>query len=329
MIRFGIVGFGLHAVKRMMPGFGYAQNCRVVALSRRDMAIAKESAREYDVPLAFDSVEELCRHPEVDAVFVTTPNVCHLQDVLTAVKWGKAVLCEKPLAMNADECRRMVKAAKAAGVKFGVAQVFRFEDSVKFVREQVATGALGKVVLARAAFAYLGRGSARKWINDRAIGGGTIADVGVHCIDALRYVLQDEVVRVQALTMSDEASGDVDASGALVLQFKGGTLATVSVTMRAAYRTAIELIGEAGAVRGENAFSVEVPLHVDVSRDGKLVESRHFYNETSYGAMLDGFAAWMEQGREFAAPAQEGLRNQMVIDAAYESAQTGRAVELR
>src|SRR5512133_2751710 len=127
MIRFGIIGFGLHAVKRMVPGFRYAQNCRLVALSRRDMAQARESAREFDVPLAFDSVEELCRHSEVDAVFVATPNICHLSDVLTAVKYGKAVLCEKPMAMNADECRQMVEAANAAGVKLGVAQVFRFE----------------------------------------------------------------------------------------------------------------------------------------------------------------------------------------------------------
>src|SRR5438309_1125777 len=82
MIRFGILGFGLHAVKRVMPGFAAAKNCRVTALSRRDIGKAQESARRFNIPLAFDSAEELCRSSEVDAVFVTTPNACHLSDVL-------------------------------------------------------------------------------------------------------------------------------------------------------------------------------------------------------------------------------------------------------
>src|SRR5438874_12661886 len=129
MVRFGILGFGLHAVKRLMPGFALAQNCRVTALSRRNLAKARESARQHNIPLAFDSAEELCRSAEVDAVFVTTPNACHLADVLLAVRCGKPVLCEKPMAVNADECRRMVEAAREARLLLGVAQVFRFENS--------------------------------------------------------------------------------------------------------------------------------------------------------------------------------------------------------
>jgi predicted dehydrogenase len=130
MVRFGIVGFGLHAVKRLMPGFVLSKNCKVTALSRRDMAKAQESARQYEIPLAFDSAAELCNSPEVDAVLVTTPNSLHLKDVLTAIEAGKAVLCEKPLAMNAAEAREMVEAASRKFVRFGVADVFRFDQSV-------------------------------------------------------------------------------------------------------------------------------------------------------------------------------------------------------
>src|SRR3954463_3343060 len=107
MVRFGIVGFGLHAVKRLMPGFALSKNCTVTALSRRDMPQARESAREFKIPLAFDSAAELCRSAEVDAVLVTTPNSLHLKDVLTAIEAAKHVLCEKPLAMNAAEAREM------------------------------------------------------------------------------------------------------------------------------------------------------------------------------------------------------------------------------
>src|SRR5437870_859406 len=101
MIRFGIIGFGLHAVRRLMPGFALAHSCRVSALSRRDINQARQSAAQYKIPLAFDSAAELCRSPEVDAVLVATPNCCHLQDVLLAVECRKPVLCEKPMGMNA------------------------------------------------------------------------------------------------------------------------------------------------------------------------------------------------------------------------------------
>ena len=144
MINFGIIGFGLHAGKRLMPGFALAKNCRVTALSRRDLAKAQASARHYDIPLAFDSAEQLCRSPQVDAVFVATPNACHLQDVLVATACGKPVLCEKPMGINAGECRQMVEAARKAEVLLGVAQVFRFEESTAWFREQVAAGNIGQ-----------------------------------------------------------------------------------------------------------------------------------------------------------------------------------------
>jgi predicted dehydrogenase len=134
MIRFGIVGFGLHAVRRLMPGFALSKKCRVTALSRRNLAVAKQSATEYKIPLAFDSVEELCHSAEVDAVLVTTPNSLHLADVLTAVQAGKHVLCEKPMAMNAAECMQMVEAARKRNVSLGIAHVFRFHESVRKIR---------------------------------------------------------------------------------------------------------------------------------------------------------------------------------------------------
>ena len=84
MVRFGILGFGLHAVRRLMPGFAVARNCRVSALFRRDINKARDSARQFNIPLAFDSAEALCQSAEVDAVFVATPNACHVQDVLLA-----------------------------------------------------------------------------------------------------------------------------------------------------------------------------------------------------------------------------------------------------
>jgi predicted dehydrogenase len=325
MVRFGIAGFGLHAMRRLMPGFAQAQNCKVVALSRRDPEKAREAAERYRIRHVFSSTEELSRCPEVDAVLVTTPNACHLADVLTAISAGKPVLCEKPMAMNADECRQMVEAARAASVPLGVAQVFRFEESTRRLRERIMAGDIGRSVLARAEFSYPGVGHARKWLYDRSLaGGGPVADVGVHCIDALRYILQDEVVGVTTVGQSDEASGDVEAAAILSLEFERKTLATVLVSTRAYYRTPIEVVGEKGALRADNALNVEKPIRIELWRDGVLAAEETVSNSESYGKQVDAFAAAVEGREAFPVPGEEGWKNQAILDAAYRSLRCGR-----
>jgi len=331
MINFGIVGFGLHAVKRLMPGFALAKNCRVTALSRRDLAKAQASARQYDIPLAFDSVKELCRSPQVDAVFIATPNACHLQDVLIAAACGKPVLCEKPMAIHADQCRQMVEAARKAGVLLGVAQVFRFEESTTWFREQVAAGHIGKPVFARSEFSFpAAHGHARTWINDLAIsGGGPVADVGVHCIDTLRFVLQDEVERVSAREIAGNVPGNVEAGALLLLEFSHGTLATVMASFRAEYRTPLELVGEAGVLRAEDALNVERPIHLELRRGGAVVETKTVSNQLAYARQVDAFAAAVEGKREFPISGEEGWRNQEILDAAYRSMKNGQTENVR
>lgn len=330
MIRFGIVGFGLHAVRRLMPGFALAQNSKVSALSRRTLEKARESARQYHIPLAFDSAEELCRSSDVDAVFVATPNACHLQDVLLAVECGKPVLCEKPMGMNAEECRQMVEAAQAANVLLGVAQVFRFEDSTARLRACIASGQIGKVVFARSEFSYPGRVHARTWITDPAIaGGGPVADVGVHCIDTLRYILQDEVVAVSGRGEWDKDSGAVEAAAVLALEFSRGTLASVLVSTRAEYRTPMEFVGEKGVLRADDALNVEHPITLKLRRDGKDIETEQVSNQDAYARQVDTFAAAVEGKAKFPAPGEEGWQNQQILDAAYRSLKSGSTESVR
>jgi 1,5-anhydro-D-fructose reductase (1,5-anhydro-D-mannitol-forming) len=329
MVRYGILGFGLHAVRRLMPGFALAQSSQVTALSRRDMEKARASAAEYKIPHAFGSAEELCRCPEVDAVFVTTPNSCHLSDVLLAIQHKKPVLCEKPMGMNADECRQMVEAARKTNVLLGVAQVFRFEDSTARVRERVAAGQIGRPVLARSEFSYLGRDHARTWLTDASVaGGGPIADVGVHCIDALRYILDDEVVRVTAHGVSDKDSGQVEAAAILTLEFSRGTLASVMVSIRAEYRTPLEIIGETGVLRADNGLTVDRPVNLQLRRAGNVVESETISNRYAYARQVDMFSAAVEGHGEFPVPGEQGWQNQEILDAAYRSMKSGNSEEV-
>lgn len=329
MVRYGILGFGLHGDRRLMPGFRRASRSTVTALSRRSLDKARETATRYDIPHAFDSKEALCRCPEVDVVLVTTPNFEHYDDVLLALSCGKPVLCEKPMAMNARQSEEMIRAAQEAGLPLGIAQIFRFEVSTRRLRERIAAGQIGRPVFARSEFSYPGRNHPRRWLLDRAIsGGGPIADVGVHCIDALRYILNDEVDRVSALGHADEDSGTVEAASVISLQFHSGLLASVLVSLRAEYRTPLEIVGEEGVLRADNGLTVDHPVRIELWKEGHLVETEQVDNAMAYAAQVDAFSDTVTQGVPFPVPGKEGLENQRFLDAAYESIESGRTVEI-
>lgn len=324
MIRFGIAGFGLHAVKRLMPGFAMSRRCTVTALSRRDPQRAKQSAEQFKIPHAFASTADLCACPDVDAVFVTTPDALHYADVLEAIRHGKPVLCEKPMAMNAKEAREMVEAARQGGVILGVAHVMRFEESVKWFREQVTQRRYGQPVTARADFLAPLMSSERTWINDPTLAtGGPIADVGVHCIDTLRFVLGDEVRAVTAMAHYDPR-WVVEASAAMALEFTSGVLATVAVSALSPYQTLLEIAGDRGVLTALNGLNVEHPVKLEARAAFDVLETKTVSNERSYADQVDAFAAAIEEGRDFEIPGEEGLKNQLILDAAFRSVKSGK-----
>ena len=323
MIRFGILGFGLHAVKRVMPAFERVKHCKVTALSRRTMVDARASAEKYHIPLAFDSGEAVCSSNEVDAVFVSTPDACHLADVLTALHHGKPVLCEKPMAMNAREAEQMVNAARKQKILLGVAHVFRFEDSVLRVRQLLAEGAIGRPLLARSEFCYPGKTHTRQWLRDAKMScGGPIGDVGVHCLDALRLILADEVESVFTSAAYDDANSTLETSASMNLRFRTGVLANINVSILSPYRTPFEIVGEKGSIRAQDFFSVEKPVELIIEHDGSTRRETHS-NHEAYVRQFEGFALALENGVPFAATGEQGLINQRVLDAAFRSAKSG------
>jgi predicted dehydrogenase len=330
MLRYGIAGFGRHAVKRLMPGFAGAKLCRVTALWRQDPAAAKASAATYNIPHAFSSVETLCRCAEVDVVFVASPDALHLEHTLLAFEHGKHVLCEKPMAMNTAECRRMLEAAVRAGKLLGVAHVFRFEESVRIARELVASGELGEISDARSEFHYPAVGHPRSWIADAALAcGGPVADVGVHCIDVLRWVLGSEVQTVKMTGRKDEHSGTFEAAGTLTLGFANGVAGTVDVSAREAYRTPLTINGSKASFIANDGLTVDKPITLEVRySDGRTRRFKDVSNEAAYAKQVDAFAEALIGGSPFLAPGLEGLRNQMVLDAAYRSWKTGQLEEV-
>ncbi len=323
MIRYGLLGFGHHCVKRLVPAFPGAHRSVLAGLWRRDLEKAAANARQYSVQ-AFSSAEALCASAEIDAVFVTAPDALHLPLVLLALEHGKPVLCEKPLGMNAPEVEQMLAAAKAAGLRLGVAQNMRYNRSLELMREWIAAGRIGRPALAHAQFCYAAGGSPRQWIYDPALAcGGPIGDVGIHCIDALRFVLESRVAAVNTLARADAESAPVEAYAAIGVDFSCGAMGAVTVSTRGAYRSLVEVSGETGAIVSQFGMTVETDVDVELWQEGRVADRKTVSNGDGYSRMLDAFSDWIEGRGEFRAPAADGLHNQQVLDAAYRSWRTG------
>lgn len=324
-VRFAILGFGLHAVRRMLPAFAYSEKTQLVGLWRRDQDAARKNCAEHNIAHCFASPEELCASPEVDAVFISSPDAMHRPDTLLALRHGKAVLCEKPVAMNAAEAQEMAAAAKAAGLLYGVAQNFRYNHSLDWIRERIQSGKIGQPQLAHAEFAYPADRAPRKWIKDPSLAcGGPIGDVGVHCIDALRYVLGQEIESISTLANKSQPEDQVEATAMLQMRMTGDVLANVTVSARAPYRTLIEITGSDGVLIAENGLTVDRPIEMVLRRAGDVVETATVNNADGYIRMLDSFADALRNGTPFAATGEDAIHNMAALDAAFLSWKTGQ-----
>ena len=323
-VRFAVLGFGNHAIRRLLPAFARSTTAEVTGLWRRNPEAAAEAAKANNLR-AYATAEELCSDPAVDVVFITSPDAMHLADCELAFRHGKAVLCEKPLAMNAGQAAAIQAAAEAAGTLFGTGQNFRYNHSVEYLRQQILAGRIGTPQLAHAQYAYPGHLAPRKWITDPTLAcGGPIADVGVHCIDTLRHILSDDVRSISVLASQDERSGEVEAMATMQLAMRSGVFANVTATARAPYRTLIEIIGTEGVLVAENGLTVDRPVEVVYRKAGEMIETQTFSNDDGYVRMLDGFANAFRGHGQYLATGPDAVINQRILDAAFRSWHSGQ-----
>lgn len=244
-IRYGITGFGRFAEKAIAPAIQQSHNSTLFAIHNRSISRAKDAASVLSIPHAFDSVADLVAHADVDAVFIVSANSAHCEEAILAAEAGKHVLCEKPMAMNVAECERMIEACKRNNVKLMVGHMVRLSPLVKRIKELVQSGAIGKIIRAESDFVYDGRLSSRSWLLDRKVaGGGPTFDIGVHCLDTLRYVLDDEVISVKGELEPVPDGSRTESSSQLLLRFSRGTIATIFSSYASPIRESrIEIIG--------------------------------------------------------------------------------------
>lgn len=328
-LNWGIIGMGDIADRVTAPAMNLAENNRLVAVMRRDTKKAKELAEKHGAARHYGSVEGILSDEEINAVYVATPVHLHLRQTMQAAEKGKHVLCEKPMALNAAESRKMVDACERAGVTLMICYYQRFNRRHQKIRELVASGAIGQVTAVRINFSGLSPENPDAWRQNSELGGGgNLMDCGSHCVDLLRYLL-GEVTQVSALVDTLVFSYQVDDTATLLLKMANGAHAVVT----SHWSTLIPGEGETSslAIYGDKGTILSYPLHDKFSR-GELTlateteRTVYRYEKSTHVALLEAFASSVEENRPAPITGYDGLRVSEIIEAAYESANTGGAI---
>ena len=199
MVRWGIIGLGRIADTEIAPAITASPQGELRGVVSRDQGRAEAFAGRHDAARALTSFDELLADPEVDAVYIATPNALHADGVVAAAAAGKHVMCDKPLALSVADARRAVAACEDAGVRLGITFQTRFHDHFSRFREVVQDGSLGEIRVVQAEMSP-GRTLLKGWRTDPALAGlGALNNLGVHAFDLISWLLGAEVTEVTAL----------------------------------------------------------------------------------------------------------------------------------
>jgi predicted dehydrogenase len=288
----------------------------VVAVASRDQARAEEFAAKHGIPQAYGSYEALLDSGEIDAVYNPLPNDLHAPWSMAAADKGIAVLCEKPLALDAAQAQEMVDYFEERSILLAEAFMWRFHPQHDVVRTIIAEGGIGQVQVMNASFTFNIRSEDDIRLRTE-MGGGSLWDVGCYCVNSMRNILQEEPDGGHAFARFGAVS-QVDESLSAVLSFPSGVLGHFDCGFRATFTHTYDLRGSAGRIRVERAYNPPAtePTVVQVWRD----HSDTPYEEivvpptNQYVLMVEDFNDALLNNRAFRYPAQDAVQNMLVMD---------------
>lgn len=326
----GFIGASTIAREHMVGAVRAQPGHEVVAVASGDASRAQRFAQENGIAKGYGSVDALLADPAVQVVYISSTNDQHLAQALAAIAAGKAVLCEKPLALSVEDARRMVDAARQAGVLFATNHHLRNAATHRKVREVVQAGRIGKPLFARIFHAIWLREQVQGWRVDRpGAGGGVILDIGTHDADALRFILGSEPVEAIGMSQRGPLSKNGVEDGVMaVLRMSDGVLAQVhaAYTVRHA-PTGIEIHGDAGSVVASDSMTTraagEVLLRTAAGEEMLPVEQ-----ESLYVRGVRRFCEALEGRGRPTADGLDGVRSLEVALAMAQACHTGRVVTI-
>jgi predicted dehydrogenase len=322
-LRWGILSTAKIARTKVIPGIQKADRCRIVAIASRQLEGARAVAAGMGIPIAHGSYEALLADREVDAVYIPLPNHLHAEWTIAAVRAGKHVLCEKPLAVTSADAERMVEAAQAAGVALMEGFMYRHHPSWVAVVDLIASGRIGRLVAVQSWFSYF-NDDAANIRNIRAFGGGALFDIGSYSVNLSRLLFGGEPMRVLASIWRDPQTGvDVLTSG--LLEFDGG-VSTFACSTRAEDDQRVHIYGTSGRISIEIPFNIppDRPTHVFVTSGGDppvhpATERLTFETADPYAVEAERFAAAVLDGGPVPVPPSDAVANLRVIERLFEA----------
>jgi predicted dehydrogenase len=329
---FALVGLGSLAINQVLPAFSKCEKAAPVAFVSGRREKAETLAKRYNVDpkriYNYDNFDSIANDPSIDVVYIILPNSMHAEYTIRALKAGKHVLCEKPMANNVKDCEAMVAAAKAANRKLMIGYRVRYEPfnqaMIKMCRDQEFGPT--KVIQAESGFSI---GDPKQWrLRKPMAGGGSLMDIGIYSLNAARYLSGEEPTEVQAMsytTPNDVRFTEVEETILFQLRFPSGVLANCV----SSYGTNLGRF-RVFAARGSFELSPSSSysgLRMRVFRGG-AIEERNLPVRDHFAAELDHMAECVETGNEPLTPGEEGLKDLRIMMAIYESAAGGKPVKL-
>jgi predicted dehydrogenase len=321
-VRWGILGTAKIALTKVIPAMQRSPWCEVVAIASRDIAKANAAASELYIPNAYGSYEALLSDPSVEVVYNPLPNHLHVPYTIKAAESGKHVLCEKPIALNADEARTLLDVRARTGVRIQEAFMVRTHPQWLETRRLIQTGRIGTLKSISGFFSYFNSDPANIR-NHVEFGGGALMDIGCYPITISRWMFAAEPLRVLGLIERDPIFGtDILTTG--VLDFAQGQSTFTCSTRLAPYQRMI-FFGAEGRIEALIPFNAPNDRPTQILVDSEPVEIPTCDQYEIQGSL---FSQALRENREQPVPLEDAISNMSVIDAVFRSASRGRWEEI-
>lgn len=321
-----LVGLGYYSTDLLAPALQETQNCHLAGIVTGTPEKAVRWKAQYNIPDAniynYETFDQIADNEAIDIVYVVLPNSMHAEYTIRAAQAGKHVICEKPMAMNAEECEAMIAACNDAGVQLSIGYRMQFEPTTQEIMRLGQEQVYGPLRLVMAGAGYR-EGRPDTWKVKKAMGGGAMMDMGVYSLQAARYVTGEEPTSVtaQAFVHRPEIFADVDETMMFQLEFPSGTVANLhtsfGVSMNYLHVSAtqgwfkLDPFSSYGGIKG-------------ATKDGAL----NYPVINQQAAQMDGVADSILNDKPMLVPGEEGLLDMRVVDAIYRAAETGRKIQI-
>jgi predicted dehydrogenase len=336
-VGFAIMGLGRLALENILPAFAQCKHARPVALVSGDPDKLTSVAAQYGIAkescYSYADFSRIRSNAAVQVVYVVLPNALHREAVVRAAEAGKHVLCEKPMAVSAEEARAMIEACRRAGRKLMIAYRCQYEANNRELIRRARSGELGDIQFIDAVNTQ-NQGNPAQWRQIKHLsGGGALPDVGLYCLNSTRALLGEEPIAITAAIHSpagDARFAEVESTVSFTLQFPSGVIANCTTSYSAHEHRNLKVLGSSGSAEIENAFGYEGQRLRLYRRDGNAEASVELSlaHKNQFSLEIDHMAECVRHDTQPRTPGEEGLQDQVLMAAIYQAAASGETVRL-